>query len=89
MAIEVIKRVGIRNHFLLDNHTVDNIRNFRLPVSLRQKNPDGKNLEPKQAAFQHYKKIVDEHYPEPLPDATENELQRILSVADKHAERIN
>jgi len=88
MALEVIKEVGPKNHFLRQKHTRRHIRDFRLSKVLRAKGPDGGPLPPEKAAFEEFKRLDANHHPEPLPDESIAELDRILAAAEREAEKL-
>ncbi len=88
MALDVIKKVGPRGHFLAQKHTRKHIRGFRLSPLFRQKNPDGSPRDPRQVAIEEFKRIEETHHPQPLPQQVLTELDRILSSAEREAERI-
>jgi trimethylamine--corrinoid protein Co-methyltransferase len=87
MALDVIRNVGPRGHFLAQKHTRTHIRDFRLSPLFRQKNPDGSPRDPREAALEEFKRIAETHRPEPLPREALAELDRILAVAEREAER--
>jgi trimethylamine--corrinoid protein Co-methyltransferase len=89
MALDVIKNVGPRGHFLAQKHTRKHIRDFRLSPLLRQKNPDGSPRDPRQVALEEFKRIEETHHPQPLPEKVLAELDRILAAAGREAERIS
>jgi trimethylamine:corrinoid methyltransferase-like protein len=84
----VIKEVGPGSHFLRQKHTRQHIRDFRLSPVLRQKDADGSDISPREAAIREFKRIDETHHPEPLPDQVLAELDRILASADREAERL-
>ncbi len=88
LALEVIRKVGPRNHFLAQKHTREHIRNFRLSSLLRQKGPDGKQRDPRDAALEKFKHIEATHHPQPLSDDVLAELDHILEAAESEAEKI-
>lgn len=88
MALEVIRDVGPRSHFLSQKHTRKHIRNFRLPSLLRQREPDGKQRNPREVALETFKHIEATHHPQPLSGKVLIELERILKTADCEAEKI-
>ena len=88
LALDVIKEVGPGSHFLRQKHTRQHIRNFRLSPVLRQKESDGSDIDPRDAAIREFKRIDENHHPEPLPDEVLLELDRILASADQEAERL-
>jgi trimethylamine--corrinoid protein Co-methyltransferase len=88
LALEVIRKVGPRNHFLAQKHTRKHIRNFRLSSLLRQKGPDGKQRDPREVALEKFKHIAATHHPFPLSKEILSELDHILEVAEREAEQI-
>jgi trimethylamine--corrinoid protein Co-methyltransferase len=89
MALDVIKQVGSRGHFLMEDHTYHHMRDFRLSPLLRQKNPDGSFQDPREVALKAFKRIDETHHPEPLSKHVLNELDRILAAADREAEKMD
>ncbi len=88
MALDLIKDVGPRSHFLNQKHTRKHIRDFRLSRLFRQRGIDGEDRDPREVALEEFKRINDTHHPEPLPDAVLEELDRILAAAERVAERL-
>ncbi|MBL7062774.1 MAG: trimethylamine methyltransferase family protein [Anaerolineae bacterium] len=88
MALDVIKDVGPRSHFLMQKHTRKHIRDFRLSPLLRQKGPDGSLRDPREMALEEFKRLNETHHPRPLPKEVLAELDRILAAAEREAERI-
>jgi len=88
MAMDVIKEVGPRGHFLAQKHTRQHIRDFRISPLLRQKGADGKLRDPRQVALDEFKRLDETHHPRPLPREVLDELDRILAAAEGEAERI-
>jgi trimethylamine--corrinoid protein Co-methyltransferase len=88
LALEVIRKVGPRNHFLAQKHTRKHIRNFRLSSLLRQKGPDGKQRDPREVALEKFIHIAATHHPFPLPKEVLSELDHILEAAEREAEQI-
>jgi trimethylamine--corrinoid protein Co-methyltransferase len=89
LALDVIADVGPGSHYLLQKHTRDHIRDFRLSEILHKKGADGNALEPQDAALAEFKRIDQTHQPEPLPHDKLIELDRILAAAEREAERIS
>jgi trimethylamine--corrinoid protein Co-methyltransferase len=87
-ALEVIKQVGPRGHFLAQRHTRENVRRFRLSPLFRRKTFDGELSDPRQVALEQFKHIAATHQPRPLPEEVLAELDRILAAAEREAERI-
>ena len=88
MALDVIKQVGPRGHFLMEDHTCQHMRDFRLSPLVRQKNPDGSFRDPREVALEEFKRLDETHHPEPLSKHVLAELDRILAAADREAERM-
>lgn len=89
MALDVIKDVRSRGHFLRQKHTRKHIRDFRLSPLLRQKDSGGSLRDPRQVALEEFKRLDEAHHPQPLPRETLAELDRILAAAEREAERIS
>jgi trimethylamine--corrinoid protein Co-methyltransferase len=87
-ALEVLQRVGPRNHFLAEKHTRDHIRNFRLPSLLRHRGADGAQRDPREIALEKFKHLAATHHPQPLPDEVLAELDRIMKSAESEAAKI-
>jgi trimethylamine--corrinoid protein Co-methyltransferase len=88
LALDVIADVGPGSHFLMQKHTREHIRDFRLSPILYQKGEDGRELSPQETALAEFRRIEKTHQPEPLPQEELIELDRILTAADKEAEGI-
>ena len=87
MALDVIADVGPRSHFLRHRHTRKHIRDFRLP-SLEREDSDGNPRDTQEVALEEFKRLNETHHPKPLPNEVLAELDRILAVAEREAERI-
>jgi len=83
LALDVIERVGPRQHFLTDPHTLAHIRDFQLSPLLHQYLPDGSQKTPREAALQMFDNLDAQHHPAPLEAAVLKELERIAAAADK------
>ncbi len=88
MALEIIADVGPRSHFLMQKHTRQHIRDFRLSPLLGQKGPDGAPRDPREVALEEFKWLNETHHPQPLPKEVLVELDRILAAAEREAEQI-
>jgi trimethylamine--corrinoid protein Co-methyltransferase len=88
MALDVIGEVGPRGHFLAQRHTRKHIRDFRLSRLVRQKGADGELRDPRDVALEEFRRLDETHHPHPLPPEVLVELDRILSAAEREAERI-
>jgi len=85
ISLDVIKAVGPRGHYLREKHTRKHIRDFHYSPILRQLDAEGNLRQPREVAIEEFNKIYDTHHPEPLPDETLKELDKILIAADKTA----
>jgi trimethylamine--corrinoid protein Co-methyltransferase len=88
MALEIIADVGPRSHFLMQKHTRQHIRDFRLSPLLGQTGPDGTPRDPREIALEEFKRLNETHHPRPLPKEVLVELDRILTAAEREAKRI-
>ena len=88
MALDVIKKVGPRGHYLLEKHTRDHIRDFRYSPLFRQQDERDKLRSPREMAVEEVKRINAAHHPQPLPGGVQVELDRILQSADREAESL-
>jgi trimethylamine--corrinoid protein Co-methyltransferase len=87
-AIDVIRSVGPRNHFLRQTHTRKHIRDFRLPSILRRYGPENKQIDPREIAVDIFKEIEATHFPHPLPEDVLKELDHILESAERKSKEI-
>jgi trimethylamine--corrinoid protein Co-methyltransferase len=85
LALDVIRDVGPRNHFLSQKHTRRHIRNFRLPTLLRHRGGDGQQRDPRDIALEQFKHIEANHHPQPLPDEVLSELDNLINAAEGEA----
>jgi trimethylamine--corrinoid protein Co-methyltransferase len=101
LALDVIREVGPRGHYLKQRHTREHLRAHRLPVwaRLRGPTPDGaaladlathasRGLHPdaaRAAALEEYQRLEREHHPAPLPAGVRRELDELLAAADREA----
>ena len=88
LALDVIADVGPASHYLLQKHTRQHMRDFRLSPLVRQKDDRGDLRDPRQVALELYLDIESSHQPEPLPDKALQELDRILAAVDAEVEDI-
>ena len=88
LALDIIADVGPGDHFLLQKHTRQHIRDFRLSKLVSQKDEQGNLRDPRQVALEEFIHLEETHHPEPLPDSVLNELNRILAAADVKAQRL-
>jgi trimethylamine--corrinoid protein Co-methyltransferase len=88
LALDVIKAVGPKGHYLYERHTRDELRRRRFSPLTGQVAPDGSPIDPVDAARAVAAKILAEHRPEPLDDERARELARIVAAADREAEAV-
>jgi trimethylamine--corrinoid protein Co-methyltransferase len=88
VSLDVIKTVGPRGHFLRQKHTRKHIRDFRYSPIFHQLEAEGNLRRPQDVALEEFRKIYDNHHPEPLPDDVLKELDQIMITADRTAEKL-
>ena len=85
LAVDVIRAVGPRGHFLGQRHTRHHLRDIWIP-SLTHPRPSGPGhpqLDIQRRAKAQLDRILAEHEPEPLERAAQEELQAILEAAGR------
>jgi len=88
LALDVIEAVGPGSHFMRQKHTRDHIRDFLLsPISDEIYISDHPRPS-REIALEEFNRINETHQPEPLPQEELDELDRILTAADREAERL-
>ena len=88
VILDVIKEVGPQGHYLLQKHTRTHMRDFHYSPFFDQLDQDGNLREPREIALENFKEMENNHHPEPLPESTLKELDKILAAADKKASDI-
>jgi len=83
LALDVIKEVGPRGHFLSHRHTRKKVRQRQFSDITRQIGPDGSIRDPIEVAREKTDWILDNHHPQPLAGEQRAELDRILQAADR------
>jgi trimethylamine--corrinoid protein Co-methyltransferase len=83
MALDVIKEVGPRRHFLRQKHTRTHIRRRQFSDLTSQPKDGGGYRDPIEVAQEKVAWILENHHPEPLEEAQQAELTRILQVAKR------
>jgi trimethylamine--corrinoid protein Co-methyltransferase len=81
MALDVIKAVGPRGHYLGQRHTRDHMRKRRFSDLTAQSKEEGGYQDPVEVAREKTDWILKNHHPEPLEEAQQAELTRILQAA--------
>ena len=82
LAVDVIRSVGPRGHFLAERHTSEGLRRLALSDLTEQLDAGGAYRDPLEVARERVRWILDNHHPEPLDDARDAELNRILQAAE-------
>jgi trimethylamine--corrinoid protein Co-methyltransferase len=83
LALDAIHAVGPGGHFLAQKHTRQHMRDSLRRGITHQVGPDGKYQDPREYALEKVRWILANHRPEPLENAKQVELTRILAAADK------
>jgi trimethylamine--corrinoid protein Co-methyltransferase len=83
MALDIIKKVGPRGHYLSQRHTRTMMRQRRFSDITRQPAPDGSIRDPIEVAREKTDWILKNHHPQPLADAQMTELDRMLAAAEQ------
>ena len=81
MAMDVIKAVGSRDHFLKQKHTRTNLRKLEFSELTAQADPEGGFRDPVDVARDKADWILANHQPEPLSETQKKEFARILKAA--------
>jgi trimethylamine--corrinoid protein Co-methyltransferase len=81
LALEVIKDVGPRGHYLSQKHTRTHMRQRLFSDVVAQPAPEGTYRDPVEVARERVTWILENHQPQPLEDAQKSELTSILSKA--------
>jgi trimethylamine--corrinoid protein Co-methyltransferase len=85
LALEVIKAVGPRGHFLRERHTRRHMRKLGYSELTAQPIPEGGYRDPVEVAREKTNWILENHHPEPLDGAQEAEFKRILQAAERES----
>jgi trimethylamine--corrinoid protein Co-methyltransferase len=82
LALDVIKAVGPRGHFLRHKHTRKHFRQLWFSDLTAKPREGGGFHDPLEVAQERVAEILEQHWPEPLEDEKRVELSRILAAAD-------
>jgi len=82
LSLDVIKAVGPRGHFLSQRHTRDHMRRRQFSDLTAQPGATARYRDPVEVAREKVDWILENHQPEPLGEAQQSELKRILQAAD-------
>jgi trimethylamine--corrinoid protein Co-methyltransferase len=83
LALDTIAAVGPGGHYLAQKHTRTHMRDAMKRGVCHQLGTDGRYLDPRDYAIERTKWILENHKPEPLEQARQAELDRILAAADR------
>jgi trimethylamine---corrinoid protein Co-methyltransferase len=83
LALDVIKEVGPRGHFLAHRHTRVNLRRRQFSQLTGQPRQGGGYRDPVEVAREKVDWILANHHPQPLEETQKEELTRILKAADR------
>jgi trimethylamine--corrinoid protein Co-methyltransferase len=81
VALDVIKAVGPRGHFLGQRHTRDHMRKRQFSDLTAQPGATERYRDPIEVAREKTDWILEHHHPEPLEESQQAELTRILQAA--------
>ena len=87
LALDVIREVGPRGHFLKHPHTRAGLRRLSFSDLAAQPVPQAHYQDPIDLAQEKVKRILENHHPQPLETSQQHELGRILEAADKELSR--
>ncbi len=83
LALDIIKSVGPRGHFLRQKHTRTHLRKREFSDLVAQPATGGGYRDPIEVAREKVRWILENHVPEPLEDGQRAELKRILKAAER------
>jgi trimethylamine--corrinoid protein Co-methyltransferase len=83
MALDVIKAVGPRGHFLRHKHTREYMRKLEFSDLSAQPGPAGGYQDPVEVAREKAGWILENHHPQPLMEAQQVELRRVIDAASR------
>jgi trimethylamine--corrinoid protein Co-methyltransferase len=83
MALDVIQAVGPRGYYLKERHTRDYFRKLDFSDIVHVYDSAGGYRDPLEVAREKTDWILQNHHPEPLSEAKQSELKRILQAADR------
>jgi trimethylamine--corrinoid protein Co-methyltransferase len=83
LALDVIKEVGPRGHFLRHKHTRDHMRRRQFSDLIAQPADGGGYRDPIEGAREKVGWILENHHPQPLEEAKRVEFGRILQAAER------
>ncbi len=87
MAVDVIKNVGPRGHFLRERHTREYFRKLGFSDIVHVPAEMGTYRDPLEVAREKTDWILENHNPEPLSESQQTELSRIVAAAEKELQK--
>jgi len=87
LALEAIKKVGPGGHFLSQKHTRTHMRTALVRAITHQLDADNKYRQPRDVAREKVAWILENHHPEPLDNAIQQQLARLIKAATRELER--
>ena len=87
LALDVIKEVGPRGHYLAHRHTRMNLHRRQFSDLTAQLHKGGGYRDPLEVAREKVDWILANHHPQPLEEAQKVELTKILKAADREKGR--
>jgi len=88
LNLDVIREVGPQGHFLRQKHTRTHMRDFHYSPFFDQPDQEGNLREPREIALENFKELEKNHHPEPLPESSLKEMDKILAAAEKTASKL-
>ena len=82
MALDVIKAVGPRGHYLREKHTREHFRKLNFSEIVHVSKPGGGYYDPIDRAREKTDWILENHHPEPLSIEQQTDINRILKAAE-------
>ena len=83
LALEAIHSVGPGGHFLSQKHTRVHMRDSLVRGVTHELDENSKYRDPREVARERIRWILENHQPEPLEKAKQDELTHILAAAEK------
>lgn len=83
LALEAIRNVGPGGHFLSQKHTRKHMRTSLVRGVTHELDSSSKYRDPREVARERVRWILENHQPEPLEKAKQDELTRILAAAGR------
>lgn len=83
MALDIIQTVGQRGHYLGQKHTREYMHKLGYSDVVYTPANDGGYRDPVEIAREKTDWILKNHHPEPLSEAQQTELSRIIEAAEK------